>query len=111
MIAYAITTLLIFWLTFVFFCSVMKLRTVRDNGYLATAPMIVKAFAYLTLGIGLILDAMLNLLLSPILLELPHEWLTTDRVIRLKQFGNDWQRSCAKWLCKQLDALDEHHCS
>lgn len=110
MIYYLPIMLLVFWLTFVFFCSVMKLRTVRDSGYLKDAPIIVKVFAYLTLAIGLALDALLNMLLSVVFIELPHEWLTTYRVIRLKQFGNDWQRACARWMCKQLESINEHHC-
>ena len=102
-----ITTL---YVTFVFFCALMKLRTTRDVGALKGAPVIILAFAYLTLILGLIIDAILNILLSILFVELPHEWLTTDRVRRLKTSGNTWQRACSNWLCKQLDKLDEHHC-
>jgi hypothetical protein len=109
-LAYIAVTLGVFFATFVFFLAVMKLRTARDMGVLKDAPKIIIAFAYTALGIGLALDVLLNLLLSVVFVELPHEWLTTDRVIRLKQFGNDWQKSCARWMCKQLENIDEHHC-
>lgn len=108
---YFLLTLVVFYLTFVFFCALMKLRAVRDNGYLKDAPEIVRMFAYLTLALGLLLDALLNLLLSAVFMELPREFLTTYRVIRLKKSGTPWQKSCANWLCRQLDALDEHHCN
>jgi hypothetical protein len=107
---YTIITLSIFWLTFVFLNAVLHLRTARDSGYLKIAPAIVRAFAYLALGIGLVLDTALNVMLSIVFWELPQEFLTTKRVIRLKRQGNDWQKSCSNWLCKQLNALDSNHC-
>lgn len=103
-------TLLVFWFTFVFFCAVMKLRIVRDSGYLKDAPLIVKSFSYITLFIGLLCDFIFNVLLSVVFIEPPQEWLTTQRVIRLKQYGNTWQKACANWLCQQLGNLDEKHC-
>ena len=103
------TTAALFW-TFVFLCAVLKLRDAREAGKLKGAPLIVRAFAWITLLIGLLLDVALNLLLSIPLMEPPQEWLTTDRMKRLKHGGNDWQRACARWLCKQLDALDDNHC-
>jgi hypothetical protein len=103
-----------FFITFVFFCAVLKLREVRDAGYIKQAPIVVRVFAWGTLILGLVADAVLNVCLSPILLEPPridlNEWLTTYRVSRLKKEGNGWQKSCANWLCKQLDAFDSNHC-
>ena len=110
LIFYLPVTLLVFYLTFVYFCAVMKLRSARESGYLKDAPFIVKAFAWITLIVGLLLDSLLNVLLSVILMEPPREFLTTFRMIRLKKEGNDWQKSVARWMCKQLDNLDEHHC-
>lgn len=103
------TAAALFW-TFVFLCAVLKLRDAREAGKLKGAPWIVLAFAYLTLLIGLLLDVALNVLLSLPLLEPPQEWLTTDRMKRLKHGGNDWQRACARWLCKQLHSIDDNHC-
>ena len=111
MIAQYIGELLtVFFITFILFCAVMELRSVRDAGKLHDAPFIFRLFAYLTLGIGFLFDAMLNLLLSPILLEMPQEWLTTYRVARLKKNGNRWQRSVATWMCNQLSRIDINHC-
>ncbi|MFA6213534.1 MAG: hypothetical protein WC714_29120 [Candidatus Obscuribacterales bacterium] len=107
---YLAVTLQVFFATFVFLCAVLKLRDARDAGALRDAPRIVLGMAYTTLFIGLLMDVILNILLSVVLLELPQEWLTTDRMIRLKHGGNDWQRACARWMCKQLNALDDNHC-
>lgn len=102
--------LVVFYLTFVYFLAVIKLRDSRDSGVLKNAPLIIRSFAYLTLAIGLVLDVTLNILLSVVLIEPPQEFLTTDRVKRLKNSGNDWQRACSRWLCGQLNNIDSKHC-
>ena len=107
---YSLAVLALMYLTFVFLCAILKLRDARDMGALDDAPLIVKLYAYSTLFIGLLLDVTLNVLLSVVFLELPQEWLTTDRVKRLKDSGNDWQTACARWLCKQLSRIDLKHC-
>lgn len=116
---YLAHTLQVFFLTFVLFCAILKLRDVRDAGKLQDAPWIFKLFAYLTLVVGFISDALLSILLSPILLDMPmrrtgrwyqREWLTTDKMIRLKREGNAWQKSCATWMCNQLTRIDDNHC-
>lgn len=110
MLEYFAVTVVCMFGTFVFLCAVLKLRDARDGGKLQNAPKIIMTFAWFTLLIGLVLDTALNILLSPILLELPHEFLTTSRVSRLKIDGTDWQRNVSNWLCKQLDRLDNKHC-
>lgn len=110
MIIYLCLTMLVFFLTFVLFCAVIKLRDIRDKDMLYNSPWIFRMFAYLTLLIGFICDTLLNMLLTPILLELPQELLTTNRMIRLKREGNGWQKSVAKWMCNQLARIDVNHC-
>jgi hypothetical protein len=107
---YLIATVAVLYGTFVFLLAVLKLRDARDKGTMIDAPLVMRLFAYTTLAIGLLLDAVLNILLSIVLLEPPQEWLTTDRMKRLKHGGNDWQRACARWMCKQLNSFDDHHC-
>ena len=101
--------------TFVFLCAILKLREVNDAGLIKDSPMIVKEFAYLTLLIGLISDFSLNILFSIFVFDMPNlldkrEWLTTGHVSRLKKTGSGWAKSCAVWLCTQLDNLDNNHC-
>lgn len=100
----------VMYLTFVYLCAILKLRDARDAGALDDAPIIIKLYAYTTLLIGLLLDVSLNVLLTVVFVESPCEWLTTDRVRRLKDSGNDWQKACARWLCKQLSRVDLKHC-
>jgi hypothetical protein len=122
---YLSATVLVLFITLILFLAVIKLRDMRDaaemrhEDFLADAPFIFKFFAYLILAIGFIFDAMLAILLSPILLDIPLrpdggslwlEWLTTDKMIRLKHDGNNWQKACARWLCKQLSRIDLKHC-
>lgn len=110
LLLYLSATIGLLFSTFVLLCAVLNLRVARDSGYLAAAPAIVRAFAYLALAIGLLSDVLLNVLLSFVFVEPPFEWLTTDRVKRLKVSGNDWQKSCARWLCGVLNSLDARHC-
>jgi len=110
LLGYGAVLLILLFIVFIFFCAVMKLRTVRDSGYLKDAPLIIRVYANSALFIGLLSDFLLNVLLSILFVELPQEWLTTDRVKRLKVSGNPWQKSCANWLCVQLNNLDEKHC-
>lgn len=102
--------LLVCFITFILFCAVMHLRNVRDDGLLDDAPVIIKAFAYLTLFVGLVFDVLLNVVLSVVLVEPPLEWLTTDRMKRLKSSGNRWQKAVSNWMCAQLGRLDFNHC-
>jgi len=119
------STMLVLFCTLILFLAVIKLRDMRDDAdkrgevFLADAPKIFKFFAYLILIIGFVFDSALAILLSPILLDLPlrytgrccwFEWLTTDKMIRLKREGNTWQKACAKWLCNQLSRIDLKHC-
>lgn len=110
LVGYTTTLLVSLFIVFIFFCAVLHLRTVRDNGYLASAPKIVLGSAYGTLFLGMIADFLLSLVLSILWLDLPQEWLTTDKVKRLKVNGNRWQKSGALWLCRVLNALDKNHC-
>jgi hypothetical protein len=110
MLIYLGLTMLVFFSTFILFCAVIKLRDIRDKDMLYDSPWIFRMFAYLTLFIGFFSDTLLNMLLTPILLEFPQELLTTNRMIRLKRDGNDWQKSVAKWLCSQLARIDVNHC-
>lgn len=107
---YLLATVAVLFGTFVFLCATLKLRDAKEADKLKAAPWILLAFAYTTLLIGLLLDVALNILLSIPLLEPPQEWLTTDRVKRLKHGGNDWQRACSRWLCAQLHSIDDNHC-
>ena len=75
---------------------------------------VAKPFGYLLLFRGLILDVLFNLIIGTIsFMELPREWLFTNRCIRHKR-GNGWRKSVALWWCRHfMDAFDPSgsHCS
>jgi hypothetical protein len=84
--AWGLISLLLIFLTWVFFLAVMRLREMRDAGKLAfkVSPVLC-VFAYVALIIGLILDVLVNYIVATIvLMELPKpkELLTTARLCR-----------------------------
>lgn len=100
---------LVVYLTFVHYSAVMNLQRVRDAGKLT---VIQRPFAYIALGIGLVLDFLLNVAVCTLLfVELPREWLVTARLIRHKRAGQGWRFRLASWLCTNLlDNLDPKGC-
>lgn len=91
--------------TWIFYLAVMMLRTQRD-----TMPAVARRFAYVVLGIGYVLDALLNLASSAIFLELPREILFTGRMQRHIKSGG-WRGRLAKWFCDTLlEPFDKNHC-
>ena len=108
---YALTLLAVMYLTWVLFVAIICLRMVRDAGRLTKLMM---PFGYITLTIGLLLDAALNLLMSIPLLELPQyqlkEILLTARLKRLI-IGGGWRATQAKFWCRNfLTPIDPSHC-
>lgn len=87
------------YLTWVFYLSIMKLWDMRKAGELV-GP--IKYPAYLTLGIGQVLNALTNtFVLSLIVWELPQwhkgEFTVSPRTERLKLAGG-WRGRCAAWI-------------
>ena len=102
----------LWWATWIIYIAVMSLRTLRDNGTFYELNWSVRWLAYVTLYVGLVLDALLNVLvLSVLFLELPKEILSTARVRRWKKSGYGYRKNLACWLCKQwLTPFDARHC-
>ena len=83
---YAELTVFMLWITWVFFSAVMRWRELRDQGKLDSKHLLVRWCIYLNLALGILLDFCCNVLVSPIMLELPQwqhrEFLLTYRLIR-----------------------------
>lgn len=109
---YLIGSLLLFWLTAVFYTSVMHFRIVRDSGVLDTLHWSSRGIAYLTLLVGLVLDFLLNVLvMSVVFVELPKELLTTSRIRRHKFGQSVWRKRVAVFFCNNyLSPFDAKHC-
>jgi hypothetical protein len=112
MIAYAVISFLLFWLTAVFYVAVMHFKMVRDSGVLDTLNWSSRAIAYLTLYVGLVLDALLNIIvMTVVFLELPKEILTTSRIRRHKFGSQGLRKRVAIWFCRNyLTPFDKNHC-
>ena len=95
-IHYGLFTVGDLWLTWVWFSAVMRWRELHDQGKLDSKHLIVRWLIYINLAIGFILDASCNILISPLIFELPRydltvgsgthwynrEFLLTNRLIR-----------------------------
>lgn len=91
------------------YVAVMHLKHLRDEGKLTKEQM---PLAFASLGIGLFIDFLVNVLVCTILfLELPREILVTSRVTRHKYHGKGWRQKLATWICeKLLDTIDPSGC-
>ena len=110
MIDYLIWSLSITYALYVFYCAVMNIKRVRDEGKLTWFG---KVLGYPTLYIGLCLDMLVNVfVMTVVLLELPHEFTVTSRLKRhhLESIGdsclNKWRMSVVKFFEPVLDPLD-----
>ena len=89
---------------FVFYAAVMNIKRVRDMGRLTRLGMVL---GYPTLAIGLVLDVIVNVLvMSPLLLELPHELTVTSRLKRHHTTSTGWRLAVVLFLEPLLDPLD-----
>lgn len=96
--------------TYVHYLAIMHLAKFRDRLTLSQ-----KIFGYAIYGVGLVLDIVLNLLLSLLLLQVPRQLLVTSRLSCLKTEAG-WRGKFARWVCYDLldpfDPKGEHcrHC-
>jgi hypothetical protein len=105
-VAYCLLTL---WLLWVFYLAVMTLWRAKEAGTISRVALVP---GYLTLGVGVLLDVLANILLmSFIFLELPRQWLVTQRLKHHNLNGRGWRQRLARWICKHLlDAFDPTGC-
>lgn len=113
---YAVILLFALWITWVWFSAVMRWRELRDQGKLDAKHLLVRWCIYANLALGILFDAFCNVLVSPIMLELPqwqhHEFMLTYRLIRWHHSTDTswWTVHVRKrmvWLGKQLlDLVD-----
>lgn len=105
-IKYFVLTLLILSFTYVYYVAVMSLKRKWDQlstrAKIAAAPQII---------IGFVLNFILNLLASPIFLELPREMGLTGRLKRHRRKGSGYRLRLADSLCENwLNPFDDGHC-
>lgn len=102
---------LLFVVTWVFYLAVMSLAPYRHDLH-----PVAKVHGYALLGIGLVLDLLLNVVVCSVLfLKYPQDWLLTGRLSRYitDQEEKKWRRVLAGWICSHLlDQFDPKgiHC-
>lgn len=98
--------------TWVFYLAVMALMRARDAGMLSPVALVL---AYPVVAVGLVLDFTLHVVVGTALfLDLPREWLLTQRLSRLIRKDDGWRGDLAAWLCAHLlDTFDPDgsHCA
>jgi hypothetical protein len=99
---------LVMVVTWIFYLMAMSLIPHRDNMH-----PIAKVHGYILVGIGLILDAFLNIVIATvILLQFPRQFLLTQRLkYNIKRGG--WRGKVSAWVCEHLlDQFDPkgRHC-
>lgn len=101
--------LLSMWITWLFYTSTMNLKRNRDK-----ITVYVKPFAYTTLGVGLVIDFLFQIIIGSLFfLEPPKELLFSGRVSRHLKEGDGWRKKQAKFWCANfLDPFDPsgEHC-
>lgn len=105
---YALCAFGLVYALWLFFLAVMALKHARDAGRLSVWG---ERLGWPILLLGYLLDFVVNVLvLTILLLELPHEWLVTARVSRhIPQAG--YRGAVARWLNDQLlEPIDPGHC-
>lgn len=99
---------LVIVVTWVFYIAAMGLIPRLRAG---TLPRLVRPIAYTAVLLGVLLDALINLLFSLLLVDLPREWLLTGKLKRLKAAGG-WRGKVAAWVCSDclnpFDTTGEH---
>lgn len=101
-------------LTWAYFTAIMRLRQLRDAGRIRFKDNpALWCFAWPNLIVGLVLDVLVNIVVAtPVMMELPKEFLTTARLIRWNHSTRTdwWTRNVRKRFVKLgqrlLDPVD-----
>jgi hypothetical protein len=102
---YAALAAVVVYLLWVHYVAVMRLMQVRDAGHLTHAT---KVIGYTALGVGLLLDLIVNTVIATVLfVELPREWTVSSRLTRHSENGAGWRQRLALAIRKGLlDNID-----
>lgn len=97
---------------FVFFLAYIPIKAAFDRGTLKRERTLGCGAAYLTLGIGGVLDVGFNVLAGSLIFrELPRrEFLTFTKRCRKWQADPGYRGRFARAVCRELNVFEEHHC-
>jgi len=101
-----VVALYVLW---VYYLAVMNLKRANDAQKLQGA---IKAFAWLVLAPGYLLDALVNFVIVPfILFDIPRGWLVTGTLSYHVKNSTGYRYHVARWFCSTLlDRFDPSGC-
>lgn len=108
--AIALTSFLVTYLLFVFYLAYVAVHIAHDSGKLARAAYLVQVLAWVTIGIGWVLDVVFNVLIGSVLfLEFPH-WRRLTFTARCKRHmgASTWRGDVARFFCDALNIFEQH---
>ena len=107
---FAVSFVVLLVTVFALYVSIMKMREIKETIYTLHWP--VRWACYSIVFVGVILNTALNwIFLTVAFVELPHEFLSTDRVIRHLRHSTGWRQKRAKYFCDNwLSPFDPSHC-
>lgn len=94
--------------TWLFYLAAMNLIKIREQ-----LTGLAKVNGYILVTIGIVLDVAVNFILGTIIfVEIPREWLLTDRLQRHKRKPKtNWRYKIANYVCTNLlNPFDPGHC-
>ena len=96
------------YITWIGYIAAMQLRQRLDELH-----PVAKAHAYVFGIVFVLFDFIVNMTFGTmIFLDIPREFMLTQRLKRMKQEGADWQASTASWICthllNQFDPTGDH---
>ena len=101
---YAFSFLAAVYLLWVHFVAVMHLMHMRDDGLLTHSQ---KAIGYTALAVGLVLDLVVQIIITVLFLDCPREWTVSGRLWRLSNGPASWRQRLALTLRSALlDSAD-----
>lgn len=101
--------LLMMYPLWILYLAVMNLQGAYKAGRLTSTAYYLGLPA---LGFGYLYDFVINIVvMTPLMFELPKEWLVTARVSRHQRTGKGYRYRIAHWMCKHLlDPFDASGC-
>lgn len=104
-ILYSILSLYVLW---IFYLAVMSLYRAKKENKLTRTALIL---GYPILIVGALLDFIINITFFSILLvEIPKEFLVTQRLTRHIESKSGYRFKLSKWICNNLlDLFDPNH--
>lgn len=97
---YLLAVILFLWVFWYAYILVMGLYRAHLAGRLSPFTY---TLAFPALVVGYAMDVVANLTVaSVVFLELPREWLVTDRLKRHIARGTGWRAAKAEWICTHL---------